>query len=490
MINSPLQVSLKSKNTTYYIHCLIGFFFVFGFGNLPPIAPITPLGMKVLGTFIGCIYMWSFISCLWPSILGLIALGISGYAPLKTVLLNAFGDSTTILILFSMILFGAIDESGTTKYVSRWFLTRKIINGRPVVFSFVMIYTAYILSALGSTLPAILFMWAVLYNLLKDVGYKKGDKYTSLMVIGVLFGAISGQPFKPFAGSSLIMIAAFEKVSGTKIDYLSIMIFGFVMATLAIILFSLLIKFVFKPDMSKIANISADRFKEDQLPQMTLTQKIYLSCLFGFLALVVLPGILPKQPTGLIAVLRQIGPHGVAMSFVFILCMIKIGSKPILNFKEVVGRHVTWDVYFLVAMAMVISDALTIDSTGIKPFLIQTLNPLLSNNSPLVFTAIMATVGILITQVANNAVMGVLLMPIMYTFALQNGTNPTAVAVIMVYTLHIALITPAASPYAAVLFGNKDWIESKDITKYGTLVMFSMLALYLIIGIPLANLIF
>lgn len=490
MVNSPILVSLKNINTTYFLHCLIGFFFMFGLGNLPAIDPITPLGMKVLGIFIGCIYMWSFLSCLWPSILGLIALGISGYAPLKTVLLNAFGDSTTILVLFAMILFGAIDESGTTKYVSRWFLTRKIINGRPVVFSFVMIYTAYILSALGSTLPAILFMWAVLYNLLNDVGYKKGDKYTSLMVIGVLFGAISGQSFKPFAGSPLIMIAAFEKVSGTKIDYLSIMIFGFVMATLAIILFSLLIKFVFKPDMSKIANISADRFKEDQLPLMTLTQKIYLGCLFGFLTLVVLPSILPKQPTGLVAVLRQIGPHGVAMSFVLILSMIKIGSKPILNFKEVVGRHVTWDVYFLVAMAMVISDALTIDSTGIKPFLIQTLNPLMSNNSPLVFTAIMVTVGMLITQAANNAVMGVLLMPIMYTFALQNGTNPTAVAAIMVYTLHIAMITPAASPYAAVLFGNKEWIESKDITKYGTLVMFSMLALYLIIGIPIANLIF
>lgn len=489
MINTNTKVQLKNKNTTYYIHCLIGFLFMFGFGNLPPIAPITPLGMKVFGIFIGCIYMWSFLSSTWPSIIGMIALGISGYAPLKTVLLNSFGDTTTLLVLFAMILFGAIDQSGATKYVSRWFLTRKIINGRPVVFSFIMMYTAYVLSALGSTLPAILFMWAVLYNLLADVGYKKGDKYSTLMVIGVLFGAICGQAFKPFAGSPLMMIASFEKVAGVQIDYLSMMIFGFVMSTLAIILYSLLMKYIFKPDMSKIADISVERFKEDKLQPMTLQQKIYMGSLFGFMILVVLPSILPKS-IGFIKVLNQIGPHGVAMAFVAILCMVKLDDKPLLNFKEIVGRHVTWDVVLLVAMAMVISTALTADATGISPFLLQTLNPLLGNHSPMVLTAIMAIFCILITQVANNAVMGVLLMPIMYTFAMQNGTNPTAVAAIMVYTLHMAFITPAASPYAAVLFGNKDWLEGKDITKYGTIVMLSMLALYLVVGIPLANMLF
>jgi len=489
ILSKETAISLKI-DWKYYLHCIIGLFLMFGFGHLSPIEPITSLGMKVLGIFIGCIYMWSFLSCLWPSILGLIALGISGYAPFKTVLLNSFGDTTSLLVLFAMILFGAIDQSGATKYVSRWFLTRRIINGRPIVFSFIMIYTAYVLSALGSTLPAILFMWAVLYNLLSDVGYKKGDKYSTLMVIGVLFGGISGQAFKPFAGSPLMMIASFEKVAGTKIDYLSIMLFGFIMSTLAIMLYSLLIKFVFRPDLSKIANISTERFKKDKLPPMTLIQRIYLFCLFGFMTFVVLPSIFTPRGNGIIAVLNQIGPHGIAMAFVVVLCMLKIEGKPILAFKEIVGRHVTWDVYFLVAMAMVISTALTVDSTGIKPFLTQTLNPLLGNHSPMVLTAILATFCIMITQIANNAVMGVLLMPIMYTFAMQNGMNATATAAIMVYVLHMALITPAASPYAAVLYGNKEWVEGKDIAKYGTIVMFGVLALYLLIGIPIANMIF
>lgn len=484
------NITPKSKfDLVYLIHCVIGLLLMFGFGNLPPITPVTPLGMKVLGIFIGCIYMWSFISCLWPSILGFIALGISGYAPFKTVLLNSFGDTTVQLVLFAMILFGGIEHSGATKYVSRWFLTRKIINGRPCVFSFVLIYTGYVISALGSTLPALLFIWSVLYSLFEDVGYKKGDKYVSIMMIGGLVGAFSGQFFKPFAGSPLMMIAAFEKVSGLKIDYLSYMSFNIIMQTLAIIVFCLLIKFVFKPDMSKIANISVDRFKKDKLPPMTIVQKIYFFCLFGFMALVIIPSALP-QSIGIVAVLNQIGAHGVAMLLVVVLCAIKIDGKPVMNFKEIVGKYVAWDVYLLVAMAMVISTALTENSTGIKPFLINVLNPILGGQSSLIFSAIIMLFCICITQVANNAVMGVLLAPIMVAFAGKNGTNSIALMTLMVATLHIAIVTPAASPFAAVIHGNKDWITSGEVSRYGIILVIAFILLYWIVGIPLANLLF
>ncbi|RYD05811.1 hypothetical protein N752_07925 [Desulforamulus aquiferis] len=124
--------------------------------------------------FIGLIYLWSFVSILWPSLLGIVALSITEYASLKEVLMSSFGDTVPVLVLFAMILFGAIQHAGVTQYISRWFLTRKMINGRPVIFSFIFIYTAYVLAALSANiLPALLLMWSILYNVLKDVGYKK-----------------------------------------------------------------------------------------------------------------------------------------------------------------------------------------------------------------------------------------------------------------------------------------------------------------------------
>lgn len=478
------------KNTLYYIHCIIGLLFMFGFGLLEPFKPITPVGMQVLGVFIGLIYLWSFVSILWPSLLGMIALGLTQYASMKDVLLSSFGDTVPILVLFAMILFGAIQHAGVTKYISRWFLTRKLINGRPVVFSFVFIYTAYVLAALSANiLPALLLMWSILYDVLEDVGYKKGDKYTTIMVIGTMFGAISGQAAKPFTGSALMIVGAFEKVTKQQLDYLPYMLFGLIMSTLGIILYSLLIKLVFKPDMSKISNISTERFEKDKLPEMTLQQKILFACMFGYLILILLPSILPKT-IGFVALLNKIGPWGVVMAFIVGLCLFKVDNKPIMDFKDIIGRYVTWDVYFLVAMAMVISGALTGEGTGIKEFATQALNPLLGGRSPLAFATILLVFSMLITNIANNGVMGVLLMPIIYTFSLKNGVNSMAITTAVIFALHIAILTPAASPYSAILIGNKEWIDSKDVFKYGSVILVSIFALFWLVGIPLANFIY
>ena len=43
------NTALQSKNIRYYINAFITIAIMFGFGYLPPIAPITPLGMKILG---------------------------------------------------------------------------------------------------------------------------------------------------------------------------------------------------------------------------------------------------------------------------------------------------------------------------------------------------------------------------------------------------------------------------------------------------------
>lgn len=489
-ISASVPATATPKNVLYYIHCVIGFLLMFGMGSLEPFGQITPLGMQVLGVFLGLVYMWSFIGTLWPSLLGLIALGLTDYAPMKQVLMMSLGDTVPVLVLFAMILFGAIQHAGVTQYISRWFLTRKVINGRPVMFSFIFLFCTYVLAALSANiLPALLLMWSILYSILKDVGYKKGDKYTTIMVIGTMFGAISGQAAKPFTGSALMIVGAFGKITGVNIDYLSYMLFGFIVSTLGIIAYSLLIKFVFRPDMSKIADISVERFEKDKLPTMNTQQKILFACLFGYLIMILLPSILPKT-IGFVAVLDIIGPWGVVLAFIVGLCMFKIDGQPILNFKEIIGKYVTWDVYFLVAMAMVISTALTADGTGISEWATESLNPLLGGRTQIAFAVILLVFGMVVTNFANNGVMGVLLMPIMYTFALQNGTNPAGMATLLTFAMHMAILTPAASPYAAILIGNKDWVDQSDVLKYGSVILVATFAIFLLVGLPLSRVMF
>ena len=88
----------------YGIHCLIGLIFMFGFGTLTPIEPVTEVGMQVLGIFIGTVYLWSTIGLIWPSLLGILTFVVSDYGTLKTVVASSFGDSTTMLVLFAMVI--------------------------------------------------------------------------------------------------------------------------------------------------------------------------------------------------------------------------------------------------------------------------------------------------------------------------------------------------------------------------------------------------
>ena len=74
----PLLPSCKDKEIAYYAHSLISLLIMFGCGQLTPITPLTPLGMNLIGIFLGVLYGWIFIDIIWPSMAGLLALMLIG----------------------------------------------------------------------------------------------------------------------------------------------------------------------------------------------------------------------------------------------------------------------------------------------------------------------------------------------------------------------------------------------------------------------------
>lgn len=53
--------ALRKKSMTYYINSVITIVIMFGFGQLPAPAPITPLGMQILGIFLALLFGWTFV---------------------------------------------------------------------------------------------------------------------------------------------------------------------------------------------------------------------------------------------------------------------------------------------------------------------------------------------------------------------------------------------------------------------------------------------
>jgi sodium-dependent dicarboxylate transporter 2/3/5 len=53
--------------------------------------------------------------------------------------------------------------------------------------------------------------------------------------------------------------------------------------------------------------------------------------------------------------------------------------------------------------------------------------------------------------------------------------------------IYLAFLTPAASPYAAMLYANKEWLSPGDILKHGVPLAITIVLLYATIGFQIAK---
>lgn len=140
------------------VHMAIIILLMFAFGYLPPIGTITPVGMKILGIFIGLLYGWSTCGMLWPSLLGIFALGFSGMGSVKEMLSMGFSNEIVIFLIFVLILVEMVSQSGATNAIVNFFITRKSLQGHPWLFSFVFLLAAGLLCTFGQAFAAYLFV--------------------------------------------------------------------------------------------------------------------------------------------------------------------------------------------------------------------------------------------------------------------------------------------------------------------------------------------
>ena len=200
----------------YYVHSLVCLCIMFGFGLLDPVEPLTPLGMRLVGVFLGVLYGWVFIEIVWPSLAGLLAMMLVGGMKPVTLLNNSFGHPIVQMMFFIFVFCATINHYGLSRFISLWFITRKFVAGRPWLFSFTFLASIFILGALTSASPAALIGWSILYGVCEVCGYKKGDSYPTMMVFGIVFAAQIGQSMIPFKQVALTVFSAYETMSGTS----------------------------------------------------------------------------------------------------------------------------------------------------------------------------------------------------------------------------------------------------------------------------------
>lgn len=479
-----------TKKDLYLVHLIIGIGIMIAFRVLPIQLPhVTATGMEILGIFVGTLYLWSTSDPIWASIFAIFMVGLSSYSSMNAVLTSTFGNPILVQVFFLLTIVNCLVENNLTEYVGRFFLTRKICTGRPWMLSFFIMLGCMLMAAFMNAFAPIFLFWPILYDIFQMTGMKAHEKYPTIMVILVALASMLGFPVPPFMGNGLALLNNYVTVttnmgSPVVIDNAGYLLLGLIHGLICIIFIILFCKFILRPDTSKLKAITPEMLNSNPLPPMSLRQKLIGGSFVVFIITLLVPSLFSATAIGKFI---SANTYGICLFYTFLLCVVRIDKKPLLNYTQTMKRF-AWATYFLIASAILLGSALTSDVTGISQFLNAVLLPIFQNISPGMFSIIVMLLTVLLTNVCNSFVIGILMQPVIATFCLATGVNSAPIVAVMIqFVLSSAAVTPAASPFAAMLFGNKDWLKAGNIYKYTLMFVGIELLIVFLCTLPLAN---
>jgi len=168
---------------------------------------------------------------------------------------------------------------------------------------------------------------------------------------------------------------------------------------------------------------------------------------------------------------------------------VQIGKQPIANILETNAAY-PWRTFFLIATAFYLGGAMTGKGTNVTVFMEYLLRAWLSGLNGVTLTIAVLLIGILVTNFFNSVVAGLVLTPVLLAICNVFSLDANPVLACFFYVVLVAAATPAASPFAAILYDNTQWVAKKDIALHAVVASAIVVAVLVVVGIPLSRIMF
>ena len=471
----------KSGFNMKYVHFAVTFAFMFLFRFVPPVGTITPYGMAIIGIFIGLIYGWSVDAdnLCWSSLMGIVALGVTDFGNAGTALATAFGNESVLLMLMSMFSVGMLQESKLTEWISNKLMGAKFTQGKPwVLTAFIVIVPALATILVNQTVVA-LMMFVIYEEIFKQAGYKKGDLYPAMVLMGFMVICSVCLSLFPFRGWCLMSVGMATR-AGIAINMSGWMITEVVAIAVTCVGWMLIMMFTPGCKVEKLKEIDITQFQQESKP-LTGKQKAVLivtvANLIGCIFISFLGG-----SEGWRLVMKNIGVYGWVLLMIVIAMVWHVDGEPVLD-KKKAPAFFYWDLILVVAVAMVVANQLTNASTGVTAMIGGLMAPLFGLPD-FAFLLALGVITFLATNFANNVAVTITMMTIAMTMAAQVGFNlQVALMVITIYGV-IGLLTPAGSVNGAMIHAHA-FTTTKSAYISGTIMLVFMTIVMAVVFIPL-----
>jgi len=479
--NTQMQ-QIKKRDTIYYIKSALGLLLMFGFGYISPFGGVTLVGMKVVGIFLGLLFLWSTVEIAWPSILGIIAFGTSGFMSFPEVISSGLGHQVIWQFIMIMLIAGAITDSGLGELIAIKTLSRKGFRGKPVLFVWAFLYVFFWISILAGAFAGMFLAWAILEEMAKIVGYKKGDKYITIMMIYSMVSSALGEMVIPFKGYLIALVSAYEHASGVMISYPKYIAIAILVATLAIFLLAISIKFIFKVDFSKIRDFDTTLLGDTSKQKLNYKQVSYFAAFLFIIVSTLMSTLLPAE-WAIAGFFKTLTANGVFALPVVLLCLIRIKGEPILDFKTVAKNRVVWEIILICSAILPIASAVTSPETGIVGWCASIFTPLFSGKSTFIALALICALLLICTNLGSNLGVAMLFIPIVVPICHQVGISLEIAGIAIIFVSALGIVLPGASAVSAVAYTN-EWLKPKQIMGYASYacLIFCILTIFILYG--------
>lgn len=460
---------------------------------IPAPAPMTDAGMEICGVFVMATYLWITVETGWTSILTICMVAVSGVMSGTAAIKGSFGDWMFAFLMSCMLVNHVLSETGISRRIAVWFITRKFVKGRPYLIV-MMFFAAMFVLGLGMTSSATCVMFlALAKEILDTCGYDRKDKFSQFLFCSIAAITIAGNGMTAIGhGNFITGMGWVGEAFGMEISVAQSAAIGMSIGVVWILFVVLIMARIYKIDASKLVNLDIDALRATIPPMSKREAFAGIMFLIVILFWVAKDLLAPFASVPAIAALRTaISGLGTAIPVllcVCVFCIVPIDGEPLMNFAKA-SKSIAWQSCMMIGTVRLLGTVVNMEELGIVLWIQQVFGPAVQSLPPFVFVLVCIGAVLLLTNFVSNSIAMVLFKVAAPLIALVPGINGPALGVVMIAAAHYAMWTPGCTTTTSMVVGTGD-VEGSFMTRWMWLPMIAAYICLVVVGYSVGCLVF
>ncbi len=480
---------MKSTSKNRGLIILVSMMFIMFFKFVPAPRGLSQPAMQVVGIFFGVLILWMAISIDWPSMLCLAALAFVPGVKMNGILSSGMGNATFAFLMFTFMCTYTLSQTPFIRRCAITFITSKTAQKSPWLFIILYFASTLFLGSFMSPTVLVVIMIAITEEIFTVLGLEKGDKISSMMMMGMVFCSSISAGMTPIAHVFPLMAMGYYTTStGNVISYAQYMAMGIPTGLILVIIMMMIFKFILKPDLSLLKSLDISHLK-NELPKMDKREKYSLIIFFAVIALWVVPGLVKPWLPGVYEYINSFGTAMPPLIGAVAMAIVTVDGVPLLNFKDATSKGIPWASLIMVAATLALGNVMTNSDIGLTSWIGEKIAPITAGMGVMALVFLFALWAALQTNLSSNMVTVTVVCAIALPICMSvSGINVGAVASIIGMMASYAFATPPAMATIVFAIGS-GWTTTTQMAKYGFMLMIFGVLSACFVAYPIANLI-